>query len=74
MALVQQGEREQALALLRVAVAYKQEIGHAKAVEHATLLARLEAGEALPPELLYPAGRRAVGDGEEPSTNDDVPP
>jgi len=37
-------------------------------------IARLEAGEALPPELLYPAGRRAVGDGEEPSTNDDVPP
>jgi tetratricopeptide (TPR) repeat protein len=58
LALVQQGQREQALPLLRAAVAYKQEIGHAKAVEHAALVARLEAGVDLPPELLNPAGQR----------------
>ena len=46
--------------LLRAAVAYEQEIGHAKAAEHTAFIARLEAGEELPPELHNPAGQRAM--------------
>jgi hypothetical protein len=61
LVLAEQGERERALPLLRAAVAYEQEIGHAKAAEHAALLAQLEAGEEIPKELLHPTGRRAVG-------------
>jgi tetratricopeptide (TPR) repeat protein/transcriptional regulator with XRE-family HTH domain len=61
LALAQQGARERALPLLRAAIAYEQEIGHAKAAEHATLLARLEAQEQTPTDLLHPAGQRAVG-------------
>src|SRR6185295_3167318 len=37
VALAQQGQRETALPLLRAALAYEQEIGHAKAAEHAGL-------------------------------------
>ena len=55
LALAQQGERDQALPLLRAAVAYEQEIGHAKAAGHTALITRLEAGEELP------LGQRAVG-------------
>ena len=55
LALAQQGARERALPLLRAAVAYEQEIGHARAAEHAALLVRLEAGEELPLELPHPA-------------------
>jgi tetratricopeptide (TPR) repeat protein len=74
LALARQGQRGEALPLLRAAVAYDQEIGHTKAAEHAALVARLETGEDLPPELLNPAGQRAVGDDEEPSTDDNPPP
>jgi hypothetical protein len=59
--LAQQGQRAQALPLLRAALAYEEAIGHAKATEHAAVIARLEAGEPLPPELLNPANQRAVG-------------
>jgi tetratricopeptide (TPR) repeat protein/transcriptional regulator with XRE-family HTH domain len=45
-ALAGWGERERALPLLRAALAYEQEIGHAKAAEHAALVARLEAAAA----------------------------
>ncbi len=41
------GERARAIPLLCEAVAYKQEIGHADAAEHAALLARVESSEAL---------------------------
>jgi tetratricopeptide (TPR) repeat protein len=51
LALAQQGDRGRALPLLRATVGYEQEIGHIQAAEHAALLVRLEAGEALPPEL-----------------------
>jgi tetratricopeptide (TPR) repeat protein len=55
LALAQREERAQALPLLRAALAYEQEIGHAKAAEHATFVARLEReGELL---------RRAVNNG-----------
>ena len=54
LALAQHGKLAQALPLLRAAVAYEQEIGHTKAEEHAVLVARLEAGAALPPELHVP--------------------
>jgi tetratricopeptide (TPR) repeat protein/transcriptional regulator with XRE-family HTH domain len=58
--LAQQGLREAALPLLRVALAYEHEIGHAEAAQHAALLERLEAEEYLPPEP-WPASRqRAV--------------
>jgi hypothetical protein len=46
--LIQQEERAQALPLLRAALAYEQEIDHARAAEHAALLAHLEAGQDLP--------------------------
>jgi hypothetical protein len=49
--LLRRGERDRALSLLRAAVAYEQEIGHVRATEHAALLARLETGEDLPPEV-----------------------
>jgi tetratricopeptide (TPR) repeat protein len=49
--LDRQGKRSRALPLLRASVAYLEEIGHIQAAEHAALLVRLEAGEALPPEL-----------------------
>jgi tetratricopeptide (TPR) repeat protein len=52
LALVQQGQREQALPLLRAALAYRVAIGHAKAAEHAAVLARLEAGEGLPDDTM----------------------
>jgi tetratricopeptide (TPR) repeat protein len=53
--LARQGGQEKALPLLRAAVAYEQEMGYAKAAEHTTLLARLEAGEE------RGADQRAVG-------------
>jgi hypothetical protein len=53
LVLVRQGKRREALELLRVCVAYEQEIGHANAMEHAALLARLETGEDLPVEALW---------------------
>jgi tetratricopeptide (TPR) repeat protein/transcriptional regulator with XRE-family HTH domain len=59
--IVQHGARAQALLLLHAAVIYEQEIGHAKAAEHAALLARLEAGEDVLAPLCNPAGQRAVG-------------
>jgi tetratricopeptide (TPR) repeat protein len=45
LALVQQGQRQRALALLCECVAYEAEIGHAQAAEHATLLDRLQTGQ-----------------------------
>jgi hypothetical protein len=57
LALAQQGEQEQALPLLRAALAYEREIGHAKAGEHAALVARLEAEEEPPAQLLHPASQ-----------------
>jgi tetratricopeptide (TPR) repeat protein len=60
LALAQQGQRDQALPLLRAAVAYEQKIAHAKVAEHAALLACLEAGAALPFEHLPRLGRRVV--------------
>jgi tetratricopeptide (TPR) repeat protein len=48
LALARQGDREGALPLLRACLAYEQEVGHAKAAEHAALLERIEAGEAIP--------------------------
>ena len=57
--LAQQGKRNQALPLLRAAVVYEQEIGHAKAAEHAALLAEIEAKANLPhadePDALAPS-------------------
>jgi tetratricopeptide (TPR) repeat protein len=67
LALVQHGWHEHALPLLRDSLAYRQEIGHAKAAEYAALLARLEAGDPLPPELLVPLAEQAVEDSQEPS-------
>jgi tetratricopeptide (TPR) repeat protein len=63
LALVQQGEREDGLPLLRAAIAYERKTGHAKAARHAALLARLEAGGELPPELRVPSAHRVIGDG-----------
>jgi tetratricopeptide (TPR) repeat protein/transcriptional regulator with XRE-family HTH domain len=74
LALVQQGEREQALPLLQAALAYEQEIGHAKAQEHATVLARLEAGEELPPELRILPSQRAIGGDSVQPAGDDAQP
>jgi len=54
LTLHQQGDRQPALTLLRAALAYWQEIGHAQASAHAERLARLEAD---PSEA--PAGQRA---------------
>jgi tetratricopeptide (TPR) repeat protein len=74
LALAQHGEYERALSLLRPAVAYEQEIGHTKAEEHMALLARLEAGEELPPELHLPPTQRAIrGDSDKP-TEDEAQP
>src|SRR6185503_21014811 len=42
LTLARQGQREPALELLRAAVAYEQEIGHARAAEHASLLTEIE--------------------------------
>jgi tetratricopeptide (TPR) repeat protein len=56
LSLAHQGQRERALGLLRAALSYEQEIGHVQVAEHAALLARLEAGEALPEDFLYRAG------------------
>ena len=66
LCLVRQGERERALPLLRAAIAYEQEIGHAKAAEHAAFLARLEAGEDLTGELLHPAVQPVAGEVDDP--------
>ncbi|HEU4327855.1 MAG TPA: tetratricopeptide repeat protein [Roseiflexaceae bacterium] len=63
--LLQQGERDAGLHLLRAAVAFEQEVGHARAAEHAGLLARLEAGAELPPELSPPGGDTAIALGED---------
>jgi hypothetical protein len=51
MALAQRRLREQALPLLRAALAYKRKIGHAQEAEHAAFIACLEAGSpaAQPP-------------------------
>jgi tetratricopeptide (TPR) repeat protein/transcriptional regulator with XRE-family HTH domain len=57
LALSGWGEREDALPLLRAAVAYEQEIGHARTAEHAALLLRWEAGEAMPLSVRDRAGR-----------------
>ena len=65
LALAQRGQCGRALPLLRAALAYQQEIGHTKAAEHAALLADLEAGGSLPPELRVPLAQRAVEDGRE---------
>jgi tetratricopeptide (TPR) repeat protein/transcriptional regulator with XRE-family HTH domain len=46
--LAEQGENERALALLRAAVDYEQEIEHAQAAEHAALLAQIAATAELP--------------------------
>jgi hypothetical protein len=70
--LAHQGEREHALPLLRESVAYEAEIGHAKAAEHAALLALLEAGEELPAELSPTAGQHAAGSGAETNGRDDA--
>jgi tetratricopeptide (TPR) repeat protein/transcriptional regulator with XRE-family HTH domain len=61
LVLAVQGDRTQALPLLREGVAYEQAMGYVQAAEHAALLARLEAGEQLPPEWLRPGGQRVVG-------------
>jgi tetratricopeptide (TPR) repeat protein len=74
LAFARHGERERALPLLHAAVTYEQEIGHAKAAEHAALVARLEAGKELPAELLRPAGQRAVGEDENISADADAQP
>ncbi|HEU4325874.1 MAG TPA: tetratricopeptide repeat protein [Roseiflexaceae bacterium] len=58
--LLQQGERERALRHLRAALDYQQEIGHTLAAARAVLLARLEAGEPLPPELLRAVVQRSM--------------
>jgi tetratricopeptide (TPR) repeat protein/transcriptional regulator with XRE-family HTH domain len=61
LALAKQGEHDRALPLLRAALVYEQEVGHAKAADHAALVARLEAGEDLSAELPPIARQRAVG-------------
>ncbi len=62
LALADQGEREQAMPLLRTALAYEEEIGHANARERAVVLARLEAGEDLAEEGLGAGAQRTVGE------------
>lgn len=74
LALMQHGEHKHALSLLQAAVAYKQDIGHAKAVEYAALLARLEAGKELSPDLHVTLDQRAIGDDSNRSTADKVQP
>lgn len=61
LALAQQGLRAQALPLLRAAVAYEQEIGHAQATTHAALTARLERGEDVPAEWRFGERQRVLG-------------
>lgn len=63
--LLQQGEHDVGLQLLRAVVAFEQEVGHTRAAEHAALLARLEAGEALPPELSSPGGDIVIALGQD---------
>lgn len=46
--LVRRGERERGLALMAESVAFEERIGHARAAEHAALLAELCAGAELP--------------------------
>jgi tetratricopeptide (TPR) repeat protein/transcriptional regulator with XRE-family HTH domain len=59
--LARRGDYTRALEHLRASVAYEQEIGHLRAEEHAALLARLEAGETLPEEIIPVVEKRAVG-------------
>jgi tetratricopeptide (TPR) repeat protein len=73
-ALAEYGEQEHALPLLQAALAYEQEIGHAKAAEHAALIARLEAGEKLPPKLRIPKTQQAFEDNQETSTEETAQP
>lgn len=67
LVLAQHGQHQRALPLLRGSLAYQQEIGHTKAAENAALLARLEAGEPLPPELRLPLAERATEESQETS-------
>jgi hypothetical protein len=46
--LIRQRERKQGIALLAECVAHEQQIGHAKADEHAALVEYLRAGGELP--------------------------
>jgi tetratricopeptide (TPR) repeat protein len=46
--LIRQGARERGIALMAECVAYEQQIGHAKAAEHAALVEHLRAGGELP--------------------------
>jgi tetratricopeptide (TPR) repeat protein len=71
LALARQGQRERALALLRAALAYRREIGHAQAAEHAAMVARLEAGEAL---WVVLAEQEAAGQDENRTGKRDMPP
>jgi tetratricopeptide (TPR) repeat protein/transcriptional regulator with XRE-family HTH domain len=59
--LVRQGEQGRALALLRSAIAYEEQIRHARAAEHAALLVRLEAGEPLPGEAAPTQSQQSDG-------------
>lgn len=68
LALTGWGERTRALPLLRAALAYEQAIGHADALEHTALLARLEAGEDLPANRLSLLSERIVGAGADGQT------
>ena len=47
--LIRQGEHERGIALMAESVSYEQEIGHARAEEHAALVERLRADGGLPP-------------------------
>jgi tetratricopeptide (TPR) repeat protein len=60
--LVRLRERTRALPLLHTAVVYEQAIGHAKAAEHAALLADLQAGKDMPAELQALVQQSEVGE------------
>lgn len=60
-ALARQGDYERGMPLLRASAAYMAEIGHAQAETHKALLARLEQGEELAPELSHSMTQRTVG-------------
>jgi tetratricopeptide (TPR) repeat protein len=70
--LAQQGELSRALPLLRFALAYEQEIGHARAEQHAAVLAQLEAGEATLAKLLDPAGQYVAAEDQDELIDDDL--
>jgi hypothetical protein len=60
LTLVELGQRERALDLLRAAVSYDQEIGHRDAADHAALLAHLAAGGDMSTERLPAAPQQAL--------------